>query len=185
MTQPSWRHAAFVLVMVFIPVGGACSSGLDCEDADPPDHPLTWDAPLIGAEEHSTVSQARDVLNIDPIVPVGLGPTAKIQARKDAIAFIYRHPELGRFYVIESRAQTDQAGLEAQITQCDESPECEGSLRMREIAPGVRALQIEGCFATGLLWLRAELLLNVVGPAGTLSPDESVSIAERFLEGDR
>jgi hypothetical protein len=154
--------------------------------------------PLADAREVASPAAAAPELAFPPVVPREVGPPQKswINTQSDrahqVLALLYDDSTRGRFFVIESPRDTDvtpegaQQSLEQMATECaDPSAGCEGAWSVITLKDGTRALLIEGDpdipdQTTSVLFYRANVLFNIVGPVATFDRSDALAVAEQF-----
>lgn len=158
------------------------------EGTPPPDvetFPFTWRHPFANEVRVVDVAEAAEILRFPPVVAEGLGEPVRIVVnrpdRPAMIAFIYDHPEHGRFHVIEETSSMSQTELESLADRCDPTSGCSADMSKVTFTPGVVGVQIEGIVTNGVMWKVGHILFDVVGSVETFDPDGSLEVARAFV----
>ena len=141
-----------------------------------------WNRPFVGdGLTVGSVDEAEQYLPFEPIVPATLGNPEQIVVtdrkflRANLLELMYLHPTYGRFHLLEDRNRMDEAFLESRADQINEVGSAEAG--MVPIADEVRGLQVAGCVTNYVTWTQGRVLLDVLGPVATFSPEESLEVA--------
>jgi hypothetical protein len=189
----------FVVALVILLLGASCGSaqgagsdsngvGSDSMSAPPPgtattpqDETLDFSQPppLVGTTQVASVADAAKRLPFAPVAPSSLGePDVYVSDASPVVAFVYRDPSLGTYWVEERSSGWTDATLKS-LADC---PSVDGGCgdpawTLTTLADGTSALQIGTPPATVVIFVRNGVRFDVLGPPDEFKESNGVSVA--------
>lgn len=150
--------------------------------------PIDWDTPIVNPVAMGSVQEAAKHVDFPPPTPRGLGDPRRVfvthpdsAGRGDrVISFEYDHPDFGRFQVIQSISETNEAELTSIAARCLPETGCEAQASVEVLNGGTVALLLQGPTATSITWLRGRVRFDVIGPAGSFTAQDARGVAKQY-----